>query len=102
MKQWILNEIKKLKFAYIHESIAAPVKSTNLYGQWIPTKRDLQTAFVANMRTLINVALMKDPLTLSVEKDKTDQKFNDLMKSLDAFDEADSNESELDNEINNS
>ena len=102
IKKWCLHEISKLKFAFVRETIDAPMKFSRIYGQDIPTKYDLQKAFVANMKVIINVARMKDPLSLEAEKDGRDAAFQDVMRSLDSFQEADSNASELDNEIDNS
>ena len=102
IKLWCLNEISKLKFAFVRETIDAPMKFARIYGQDIPTKYDLQRAFVANMKVIINVALMKDPLSLQAEKDGRDAAFQDMMNSVDAFTETTSGMSELDQEISES
>ena len=102
IKKWCLHEIDKLKFAFVKETIDAPMKFRRIYGQDIPTKYDLQTAFVANMKVIINVALMKDPLSLQAEKDGRDDAFQDMMNSLDTFTEKTRGASELDQEISQS
>ena len=101
MRQWILNEIKKLKLTFANDYLAAPVKKAFVNGFEVPGKYQVQQAFVQNMKMFINLAMMKDPLTMQDEKDKTQEKFAKLLKDLDAL-EDDASGSEFDQEISDS
>ena len=101
MKQWILNEIKKLKLTFAADFMAAPVKKAFIHGFEVPGKYQVQQAFVQDMKMFINLAMMKDPLTMEDEKDKTQEKFAKLLKDIDAL-EGDASGSEFDQEISDS
>jgi len=101
MNKWILREIKKLKLTFAAEFLAAPVKKAFIHGFEVPGKYQVQQAFVQDMKMFINLAMMKDPLTMQSDKGKTQEKFAQLLKDLDAL-EGDASGSEFDQEISDS
>ena len=90
----LIKAINKLKADYIREYLAAPMRREYIFGQSVLSKRDVQKAFVMNLKNLISVYTLSIP---GVDQKKTDV-FDDIVTALDKFDTGSSND--LEDELN--